>query len=361
MWYSRGSMPALTIFSLTPENVTLSQLQSLMTEPPQILRIKRKRGQDPLQALILADRQPAAKRSKPSSPVSSQATTPKPEPPKNWYFQLARTDNVNQGDQDILGSVLSEAAVKGEDRQFVIPKQQTEEDAVIPHELADMVDTFLNVDTEVSERKKRRGGKLTSQSDIESTKRETDEDFANDYVFDVYKLSNTEPITNANFPQSQIGYIKFFDDHEYDLMLSDDEKKSDGAVFSDDEDSNAESFYQNDYPEDEDAGALSETYDEEDENEEIGPVILESAEAAEGHAYLNGDFQQEGQYDELYEEFFDENGEQSVNFLEDDYYQNDETFERQKFFNDEEEDDLALHRDRIFGKLQRMIDERETS
>lgn len=329
-----------------------------MTEPPQILRIKRKRGQDPLQALILADRQPAAKRSKPSSPVSSQATTPKPEPPKNWYFQLARTDNAGQGaDQDILASVLSESAVNGNDRQFVIPKQQTEEDAIIPHELADMVDTFLNVDTDASKRRKRRARK--AETEIDSAEQTTEEELANEYVFDVYRLTNTEPITNANFPQSQIGYIKFFDDDEYDLMQSDDDKKSVGANFSDDEDSNAESFYQNDYPEDEDAGALSETYDSEDDNEEIGAVILESAEAAEGHAYLKGDFQREGQYDDLYDEFFDDDGEQKVNFLEEDYYQNDETFDRQNFFNDEEDDDLALHRDRIFGKLQRMIDERE--
>lgn len=333
-----------------------------MTEPPQILRIKRKRGQDPLQALILADRQPPAKRSKPSSPISSKPTTPKPEPPKNWYFQLSRTDNASQGtDQDILASVLSEAVASGDDRQFIIPKKQTEEDAVIPHELADMVDSFLNVDTDASKRRKRRGGKLTSEAENDSGDHNAEEELANEYVFDVYKLSSTEPITNANFPHSQIGYIKFFDDDEYDLMQSDDDKKSDGAVFSDDEDSNAESFYQNDYPEDEDAGALSETFDDEDSNEEIGPVILESAEAAEGHAYFNGDFQKEGQYDDLYDEFFDENGDQNVNFLEDDYYQNEETFERQKFFNDEEEDDLALHRDRIFGKLQRMIDERENS
>lgn len=334
-----------------------------MAEPPQILRIKRKRGQDPLQALILEDRQPA-KRSKPSSPVSSQATTPKPEPSKSWYFQLARTDNAdNQGEQEIYGSVLSEAPVRDDDnRQFVIPKQQTEEDAVIPHELADMVDSFLNVSSDTSKRRKRRGGKLTAEAENEDETKESEEDLLNDYVFDVYKLSDTEPLTNANFPLCQIGYIKFFDDGEYDLMQSDDDKKSDLAGLSDDEDSNAESFYQNDYPEDEDAGVYSDTFtDEEDENDGIGPVILETPEAAEGHAYLRGDIEQEKNYDDLYDDFFDENGEKSVNFLEDDYYQNDETFERQKFFNDEEDDDLALHRDRIFGKLQRMIDERETS
>lgn len=332
-----------------------------MAEPPQILRIKRKRGQDPLQALILEERQPA-KKSKPSSPISSEAPTPKPDAPKSWYFQLARTDNAaNQREQEILGSVLSEAAARDENRQFVIPKQQSEEDAVIPHELADMVDSFLNVNNDGAKRRIRRGGKLTSEAENESQEEISQEDIANDYVFDVYKLSDTEPLTNSNFPLSQIGYIKFFDDDDYDLMQSDDDKKSDGAVFSDDEDSNAESFYQNDYPEDEDAGVYSDTYsDDDDENYGVGPVILETAEAAEGNAYLKGEDPQEVQYNDLYDDFFDESG-RGVNFLEDDYYQNDETFERQKFFNDEEENDLALHRDRIFGKLQRMIDERNNS
>lgn len=324
-----------------------------MEEPPQILRIKRKRGQDPLQALILEDRQPA-KRSKPSSPVSSQATTPRPETPKSWYFQLQRTDNAAEQDQtEIMLSVLAESGAKSEEnRQFVIPKQQTEEDAVIPNELADMVDSFLHVDTNTQPRRKRRGGKVTEASEVPQTETE----IAEEYVFDVYKLTDVEPLTNANFPHSQIGYIKFFDDEQFALMHSDDEDLAKG-VLSDDEDSNAESFYQNDYPEDEDAGAYSDTYADEEDDDEIGPVILESSEAAEGHAYLKGEFQQEGQYDDLYEEFYGDGEE--VDFLEEDNYENNENFERQKFFDDEEEDDLAMHRDRIFGRLQKMINERD--
>lgn len=306
-----------------------------MNEPPQVLRIKRKRGQDPLQALILEHRNP--KRSKPSSPISSPISSPAPEP-RSWYFQLARTDNAAV-DHEILASVLAEAAKKEDNnRQFVLPKQQTEEDTVIPNELADMVDSFLHVN-EVGERQKRRGG-ATTKAQVQST-----EDLASEYVFDVYKLSDTEPLTNANFPLSLIGYIRFFDDDEYDLMQSDDDKSE--VVFSDDEDSNAESFYQNDYPEDEDAGAFSDTFDD------VVPVILESSEAAEGHAYLRGD--EQGEYDDLYEELF-EDGEKRINFLEDENDEN-EQFQRQNFFPGDHDDPLAIHRDRIFGKLQNMIDE----
>jgi hypothetical protein len=40
-----------------------------------------------------------------------------------------------------------------------------------------------------------------------------------------------------------------------------------------------------------------------------------------------------------------------------DYSGDDENdYKRQNFFPDEEEDELAQHRDRIFGKLEKMID-----
>lgn len=316
-----------------------------MSEPPQVLRIKRKRGQDPLQALILQDRLP--KRSKPSSPISSGVQTPAES--KSWYFQLARTDSAdNQEDVDVLASVLSESQALEESRRFVIPKQQTIEDAVIPNELADMVDSFLTVDAGTT-RKKRRGGRVANpEPEVEPVTQKEDEDFQDEYVFDVYRLSDTEPLTNANFPQSQIGYIRFFDDDEYDLMQSDDDTDS---LVSDNEDSNAESFYQNDYPEDEDAGAYSDTYDD----DEDAPVIMETPEALEGSAYLHGEEQQN--FDELYDDYF-EHG-QKGDLLSDSFYENDETFERQKFFAGDDEDDLALHRDRIFGRLQKMIDEKD--
>lgn len=323
-----------------------------MPEPPQILRIKRKRGQDPLQALILGA---ASKRVKLSLDQ------------KSYYFQLNRTDQAHS-DADVSGSVLFESAASGSGRHFVIPKRPNDADTVIPHELADMVDTFLHVEDQPTRRKRR--GRLKTESpeedpgasgppaetkgaapDPTSNVSELSE-FLNDYVFDVYTLS--EPLTSQNFPQSEIGYIKFFDDKDYNLMNSDDSAES---AHSDDEDSNAESFYQNDYPEDEDAGAFSETYDDESDNDEdednIGPVILESAEAFEGNAYLRGQEQAEGQFDDLYDEFFGDS-EQPMDFL----AETNDDYERQNFFKDEEDDELAQHRDRIFGRLQKMIDEK---
>lgn len=296
-----------------------------MPKPPQTLRIKRKRNQDPLQALILG-----SKRVKLSLDQ------------KSYYFQLERTVQVSQADSD-LGSVLHESS-SVEGRHFVIPKRPLEEDAVIPNELADMVQSFLSVNDNPSPKKRKRRG-LTKEK--ESKPAEPLADFLGDYVFDVYTLS--EPLTSQNFPQSEIGYIKFFDDKDYDLMNSDDDS---GSGYSDNEDSNAESFYQNDYPEDEDAGAFSETYDE-SEDDAIGPVILETPEDFEGNAYLRGHEQAEGQFDDLYDDFFDGDN-PKVNFLNEDYT---EEYERNSFFQGDEDDHLAQHRDRIFGRLQKMIDE----
>lgn len=335
----------------------ISNLTYNSMDPPHILRIKRKRGQDPLQALILEERRPA-KKSKPSSPISSKPLTPTPEA-KNYYFQLSRTDSADVPDPEVLASVLSEAASAEEHRHFVIPKKQTEEDTVIPNELSDMLDSYLNVDGGNTSRRRRRGRPAT----------EEEPPVEDEYVFDVYKLSATEPLTKANYPLSQIGYIRFFDDDEYDLMQSDDDAKSALRDYSDDEDSNAESFYQNDYPEDEDAGSFSETYESDaDESDAEIPVILDSAEGLEGHAYLSGHVQaDQTQFDALYDDFFDENGERKVDFLDNDsehasgtypadYDDGDEEYERNHFFDGDEEDDLAIHRDKIIGRLQKMID-----
>lgn len=204
-----------------------------MSEPPQVLRIKRKHGEDPLQTLILAG-------------LSKRMRTAKEDP--RWFFQLQRTDKVSQDDH-VLASVLSVSKQQSDVPQFVIPRK----DDGVSSDLAGMVDQYLSLDTSQEQPRKRRGK-------APAAAHETSE-----YVYDVYTLSNTEPLTDANFPKSQIGYIKYFEDDEYDLLNSEDDSS---AIVSDDEDSNAESFYQNDYPEDEDAGMFSESHELDDEDYE---------------------------------------------------------------------------------------------
>lgn len=298
-------------------------------EPPKMLRIKRKRGEDPLQALILDSQM--AKRSKPSSPVASGTVTPN----ENYYFKLTRTD---ASAVDGILILLSETSRTTKERNFVIPKSQTEEDDTIPNELSDLVNNFMiNNDTTTEQRKKR------NHSIANHVTTEPEDEF----VYDVYQLST---MTNHNHPKSQIGYIKFFENS--DDEFNNNSEPEDDRVYSDHEDSNAEDFYQNDYPEDEDADIETDIHNEyrntDLENDEIDELFdyVQNTDMS-----LIDNYKSEDDEDYVFEDD-DEDDEDD-----DDDYEDDGDFERQKFFDNESDDELAIHRDRIFSKLKKMVDE----
>jgi len=318
-------------------------------EPPQILRIKRKRNQDPLQALILEDIH-SAKRSKPSTPLQSTSpspiSTPRPvdqDTPAqlhNVYFTLARTDDsINES--TAIDSILldNDSSVSSRKRKFVIPNQHKDEP--VPEELNDMVNSFLNNDntgndeTTVTRKKRSRMNSIRPPEQPD------------EFVYDVYFISPT-PLTSQNHPQSQIGYIRFFND-DNDLYQSDEEDLPKSQVVSDNEDSNAEDFYQNDYPSDEDAGSNSDlaSYHSQHQNDDITNLMNDLAIKEDDLDELQQfEF---GEYEDQY---------QDVDFLQDDvYYDGNDggSFKRNKFFESDEHDELAIHRDRIFGKLEKML------
>lgn len=226
-----------------------------MSEIPQILRIKRKRGQDPLQALVL-EGDYLAKRSKANSPAPTTLTTD--ESQSNLYFELLDSENPsNSNYSHDSGLMLSEAAILLEKRQFLIPKLETPEELELSSQLNQMLDDFLSIEEDIPEKiKKRRIPKLISTVDKPSLTATNDKD---EFVYDVYKLLESEPLTNLNFPQSQIGYIRFLEDEDEPLLNVEEARDLER---SDDEDSNAESFYQNDYPEDEDGGDFIDHFDQ---------------------------------------------------------------------------------------------------
>lgn len=228
-----------------------------------------------------------------------------------------------------IESVLTESGSNG--HNFVIPQAQTEEDTVIPNELSDMLSSLLTTQPDEPVARKRRGRSSAEHSLVPES----------DYVYDVYQILS-EPLTDQNHPKSQIGYIRFFDDDNEFYQLEDENDST--RAYTDDEDSNAESFYQNDYPSDEDADADSELFGTE---LDAAPIIVESAENEDGETHQSeSGFEL---YEDRYDEFFDDEG--GMDLLVDDQ------FERQHFFEGEEDDELAIHRDRIFSRLQRMIDE----
>lgn len=225
------------------------------TELPRVLRTKRKRGDDPLEALIIED--------------SNSSKRPKLENkdiPVEFYYKLSRTDEMTEErDASIVKSILSEIEQELENNDgddslstrkrkfFLSKKKKTLEDLTIPYELTDMLTKYLSVNSAADTRynigtsrgKVDKGGSrkvdATSESDVTS-----------DYVFDVYYLSKENNDTIYPHDYSRIGYVSYFDEEET-FNISENEKDSNGNLFSDDEDSNAESFYQNDYPSDEDA------------------------------------------------------------------------------------------------------------
>lgn len=287
-----------------------------MTSIPSVLRVKRRRTDDPLQALILED-QRVNKRSKTTLP-SPRLQLPAPVS----VYQLARTDDHNHAfEQD--HTLLHESLGDGQRRQFVLKPTQELADEELPAAVSEMVDSFVNTpEASTSPPRKRRGRRAS--------------DFGakvvppvDEYVYDVYQLA---PVTLATHPKLMIGYVQFFDDSGDNLYPSDDDK-SDHAVL-DDEDLNAELFYQNDYPSDEDAGsvglATSGLYLDDDEIEYI-----------EGVDYL-------GTFD-LHDD------DTSESWAHGGYVDGDST--RQSFFPTDTDDPMAQHRDRIFDRLQKMIDE----
>lgn len=340
----------------------------MFNQPPKILRIKRKRHQDPLQALILEDRR-SVKRSKPSSPVTSPRLSPTTTTPvtttplenHNYVFKLARTDEsdkVNAHDESIIQTILSESQTGIDEnslseptkRNFVIPKHQTEEDIEIPNELSDMLDSFLSLEKNNDTKRRKRGRRNTSEESSRPTQlvnAENDnvEEEETQYVYDVYHLTDSEPMTSANHPLTQIGYIRFFEDeNETNLLMNDEEDETKPNVLTDDEDSNAESFYQNDYPSDEDAGAFSEQDSLEEENEGYVPH--------DGVGFKGDD--EYFDYEEL------ENLDVEDNYYEDeeeeaDYEDESSGFKRNQFFKSDTDDPIAIHRDKVFSKLENMI------
>ncbi|KAI3405138.2 TRS33 [Candida oxycetoniae] len=388
-----------------------------------------------LHPLILEDTR-IIKRSKPSTPVTSPGPSPVHTPRSirstenlNYLFKLSRTeDNLKSTEAseyaDIERTILAEASaataaaqtglLKDEhgsneeirQRRFIIQpdpqtlasinvSEETGEDLNLPNELSNMVEDYIALEPQASHKRKKRGNAkyneeppsnpeqvvhFNEDSQLQDSSTNTTEEDNTDYVFDVYHLS--EPLTSANHPTTQIGYIRFFDDddeNQSSFLLNNEEDEQDRkpSVLTDDEDSNAESFYQNDYPSDEDAEGLEhlDSFDEEfdklkigdygnlqggdgeenDEDEDVQDV--QGYEPRDGIGFSGDDeyldYDEMERYMNLKEE--EEEEEEEEDDVEEDDDLGEEKFKRNRFFKSDDNDPIAMHRDRIFGELERMI------
>lgn len=345
-----------------------------LREPPQVLRIKRRREDDPLQALVFEESKRRLKRPR-------------------FVFKLQRTEENDI--QDSTTVLQSEKRNAKERPVFNLPSSshsdiqgsQTKPLEDVPSELnpdlLDMLNDYLKNNDETKptgtvKPPKRRQSSISQNSvdgsgrphlDIPKTTMldnnaiaEDNEEQGNiiggagisEYVYDVYYRDKA---VGDQFKAENIGYIRF-DDDEMDMIEEDD------FAPTDDEDSNDENFYRNDYPDDEDGGyeseavslGLDEPSDDQDDEFDIltnrrrfSRLDFERNEGVVGLGkvdQLEADVMERGITEK------DEDGD--VDMEVDDEPEN--AGKRHNFFPNEENDSMAIHRDRIFNKLQDMID-----
>ncbi|EJS44348.1 iwr1p [Saccharomyces arboricola H-6] len=230
----------------------------------------------------------------------------------------------------------------------------------------------LNKDEEKIERKKP-SRKYFSENSVEMASLPS-----LDYVFDIYHLEKLreEEVAGYNNEKS-IGFVKIIE--HIDLAL--DEESDPNEARSDDEDSNDENYYQNDYPEDEDDDRSillgSETEDMAATEEEIVLGVNKSRFSSWNDDKVigpNGYNDVEEEYGDLFNKlgdcsnvlksinssnFVDLDGtedEIEVSDNEDNLSEGvDFEYPRNEFFSTDADDPLAQHRDKIFHQLQTKI------
>lgn len=205
-----------------------------------------------------------------------------------------------------------------------------------------------------------------------------------DYVYDIYHLEKLNADEADYLSSSAMGHIRIVN-IDIDLV-HDEETDEEQLVVSDDDDSNEENFYRNDYPEDEDDdrsvlfGSEGEKAVAEAEDFERIRYEQSQVEAEQDAHAVNPLGDHSGVIQEEYSELFSRIGASDdilkslnrQNFIDvdsdyddieddendDDHLIGNDGFQRNLFFSSDQDDPLAIHRDEIFGKLQKMINKK---
>lgn len=262
-----------------------------------------------------------------------------------------------------------------ETQEILAAGNNTVDDDGLPPEINQMVNDYLklNKGEEKTERKKPSrkyfSGDSAKIASLPSL----------DYVFDIYHLEKIHDDEVARYNnEKNIGFVKIIE--HIDLAL--DEESDPNEARSDDEDSNDENYYQNDYPEDEDDDRSillgSEGEDMAELEEEIVLGVNKSRFSSWNDDKVlgpNGYQDVEEEYGDLFNRlggksdvlksinssnFIDLDGqepEKETSDNEDDLGKADDMeYPRNEFFPTDTDDPLAHHRDRIFYQLQEKID-----
>ena len=383
-------------------------------EPPQILRVKRRRTEDPLQALVMETNRRKIKRPRyvfrlkrtekkdiqDSTAVLTASTDRKNDKPvfnipsKKESAVEVGASAASEGESG-LGSgsgIESGSRTRLEDGAATLKEQEPKEGPMeLNSELLEMLNDYLKnndettINNPVKPPKRRQSSvsqelngslpKFSKEDMLKSCngeaidERDNEDEDEEEYVYDVYYRDKA---VSDQWENERIGYIKF-DDDELDKL----EDKEDGTLMNtDDEDSNDENFYRNDYPEDEDGGYEDESelesmgLDEPSDDQDDEFMILNDKRRFSRSEFINSEGLKRASSDEYYRlaEQIDEqpilwgrpeDGEDYTDDIEmgENVTDGEINFQRQTFFPTDKNDPAAIHRDRIFSKLQQMIEE----
>lgn len=288
-----------------------------------------------------------------------------------YVFKLAKTVELNSGSQDSPDTPLLKHSSDGDVRHFILEQQtrmgHTDQ---LPTEISEMLNDYLSLEKNNSTLTNKPPHRKASRKHSTSLNQKLP---LVDYVYDIY-YREMVPEDEFVFDEATVGYIKIIEDNG-DLIPEEDED-ADSQRLSDDEDSNEETYYQNDYPEDEDDDRSVLFSSEEGElNVNRGSVDEdESSSILQTPGSLENDMFAETELDPLFERYAEtvnmldsmEGTESNDNEYEEDAWndtqdlsENEDSaarFKRHNFFPNDSDDPLALHRDKIFNQLQEMID-----
>lgn len=253
----------------------------------------------------------------------------------------------------------------------------------LPNEIAQMVNEYLKIN---------KGNETSTARTKKPSKKHFSSEIARlpslDYVYDIYHLEQIPEDEAVTYTREKVGFIKIINK---DIELLPESDTDSNLQLSDDEDSNDENYYQNDYPEDEDddrSVLFGASVEEEQSSDSLEWTKLAEEPRAENEAGTDqlGDYSDifdklEGSNDILnslksshvidldttryYDEVYDDDEEEAEQMMDDKQgeipsnndYNDEETYERNNFFPTDIDDPLAQHRDKIFGQLQKMINE----
>lgn len=385
-----------------------------MNQAPEFIRVKRRRDEDAIDALLFEEEQLKKKRSKFVFKLTKTVNQGVYTNEKEKFSPLLKLSDADQTHRHFVleqsGTDISEKVEiddssndpSKKDKLFLSSASPTtgpsqnnaeleEDKGQLPADIAKMVDDYLKLNessntTETARRQKKPSRKhfATNIAKLPSL----------DYVYDIYHLEKIPENEEVSYSNQNIGFIKVL---KKDMDLVPDEDTDNEKQLSDDEDSNDENYYQNDYPEDEDDdrsilfGSENDEFALNDVDDLQWSRLPEVSEKElNDHSRFDPDLNVgNDEYDQLFNKLEGEvdiiNTLKNANIInldptgleadeadeaddldemyDDDHYEGysekpQTEYERHQFFESDIDNPLAQYRDRIFGELENMINDK---